>query len=63
MAELKPCPFCGGKAELKKREYGDNTGFAYVLCKDCGNKTQEFDKSLDLCAVDEAIKSWNRRAN
>ena len=61
--DLKSCPFCGGKAELIKRAYEDNTGYALVSCKACGNMTKQFYKSLDFCAVDEAIKSWNRRPN
>ena len=61
MEELKPCPFCGGKAELTKCEYGDNTGHAFVLCRGCGSMTKKFNKSLNFCAVEEATQAWNRR--
>lgn len=63
MDKLKPCPFCGGEAQLIKNEYGDNTGYAFVICQDCGNRAKKFSKSLDFCAVEEAIEAWNRRAD
>lgn len=61
MSKLKPCPFCGCKANIQKRTFGDNTGYAFVSCESCGASTKNFHKSLDYCAVEEAIKVWNRR--
>ena len=57
MAEkLKPCPFCGGEAELV------NIGAKLcdpitVACKQCKCNTQWFDRECD------AIKAWNRRTS
>lgn len=49
--ELKPCPFCGGEAELFQ-EYG-----WAVSCTSCCVKT------LKYRIREKAIKAWNRRAN
>lgn len=59
--ELKPCPFCGGKAKFVKNTYGDNTGNASVRCTVCGARTPNYEKSLDWCAINEAADTWNRR--
>ena len=49
MAELKPCPFCGGKAVL----YGKV--FYYIVCKSCLAETKgNYSKQT-------AIETWNRR--
>lgn len=37
ITQLKPCPFCGGEADI---ETGLNS--AYVYCRRCGAKTHEF---------------------
>ena len=50
MAELKPCPFCGGKAEMKSY-----TRF-WVACDDCLSETSTYSTK------EEAIEAWNRRA-
>lgn len=59
MEELKPCPFCGGQANMWKwnggvridcsrwRASNENTHFVGI-----GARTEE-----------EAIKAWNRRAS
>jgi Lar family restriction alleviation protein len=49
--ELKPCPFCGGKAEMVS-DFDDEH---YVYCSGCkgGWKTME--------TPEEAAEAWNRR--
>lgn len=49
MTELKPCPFCGGEAELY------SGGIKYVLCKECLATSNDFKTEA------EAIKAWNTR--
>lgn len=49
---LKPCPFCGGKAALIKGWCElDN----YVMCLECRNRTKPFNTK------ETAIKKWNTR--
>lgn len=49
MNELKPCPFCGRKPELRR----DDDGFSYIVCAN------------DNCYVNDnaAIMAWNRRVD
>lgn len=52
--ELKPCPFCGGKAEVTVF-----LGNYMVACTACP-------ASIFPCkgmTKDEAVKTWNRRAD
>ncbi|WP_417518835.1 Lar family restriction alleviation protein [Marinobacter sp.] len=51
--ELKPCPFCGGEAEMMGDQY------PYVECQECNvnfsaNHSYEFDQ-------DDAASNWNSR--
>ena len=49
--DLKPCPFCGGKAEIGSEHNA-------IYCVDCGAKI-EFGCGVELRL--KAIKAWNRR--
>ena len=50
MAELKPCPFCGGEARL-----GMDFDWHFVYCIECQAQIErDYEK--------EAIDAWNRRA-
>ena len=54
-SELKPCPFCGGRAHLwrttsRPREY-------QVSCEDCVKGKTDWVKTSKA-----AIETWNRRA-
>lgn len=51
--ELKPCPFCDGKAHLYHGELN-----RYVAqCKTCGIRTQAYLKE------ESAVAIWNRRTS
>lgn len=68
---LKPCPFCGGQAEMitikRKDEKGEYT-VKYVKCADCGARSEErtgdrmWLRLLSEEEVEEVLsKHWNRR--
>ena len=69
MITLKPCPFCGGEAEVTTRDvepqgdqwYGKNIQ-TFVICTNCGACL--FDDYFHDGFADEheAIAAWNRRA-
>jgi Lar family restriction alleviation protein len=50
---LKPCPFCGGNAEVAEPICGEDY---FVKCVNCGCRTSYFYR-----AKEEAIKAWNKR--
>ena len=50
MAELKPCPFCGGEAAL----WGGFDGYE-AYCINCQAKVEREGRA-------ETIEAWNRRA-
>ena len=64
MAELKPCPFCGGEAEeayMKRKKlfakfrFPYVTHIVYIRCEVCGATS-----SLKWTR-ENAIEAWNRR--
>ena len=58
--KLKPCPFCGGKAEMNKIEYeyyGEDVAKYYVECFSCCSSSDRY--LTDRLAVD----AWNRRVD
>lgn len=57
MAEkLKPCPFCGGEANLK-----DASGFIVAKCESCGAESGMVKISAEYCANDKVAERWNTR--
>ena len=63
MSELKPCPFCGGEAEIGRRRSGYNhwepDGFI-PKCKD----TKCMGRSYRIFNTETAaINAWNRMAD
>ncbi len=71
MAEIKPCPFCGGEI-IRINAYG--FGYYSVECLGCGVETARY-KSVSKYLEGnlsfeekarkaiEAIEAWNRRAD
>ena len=74
--DLKPCPFCGGKASLVQPGSGFKPGSAltarfYVKCMDCDICTSDYETEVCIGhdgtivvnqnGAEEAIKRWNRR--
>lgn len=59
--ELKPCPFCGGEAQLEHDFMG--IGSSYVVCKKCGLKSVSFMRSFECSSDANAVEYWNRRAD
>lgn len=60
MANLKPCPFCGGEAELESRFFPysyPTQDWYYVYCKSCNVQVDEYESK------EKAIEAWNKRAN
>ena len=61
MAELKPCPFCGGSArisadtEAKRDSMGRLWAFTAVCDRCCASSGLTF-------TPERAIEAWNRRA-
>lgn len=71
--ELRACPFCGGKAELKMADVYMKDA-PYVKCSQCGIHTSLVPsgrymqyggkKDVDVSAnelTEKAIKAWNTR--
>ncbi len=62
MAELKPCPFCGGTARLKEHRfyYDKDSSFSDcsygIRCSNCFAESYQFHQSKE-----KAIEAWNRR--
>ena len=53
MTELKPCPFCGGEAEIYRHAL-----VSWVRCKECGVDTPAALPQDEQLAID----FWNTRA-
>lgn len=78
MNKSKPCPCCGGEAELIKQTDGYRTNPVHILhnfgvkCSQCGLSTASYQSDIwqDMAGnvhvehngAEEAIEAWNRRA-
>lgn len=56
MSELKPCPFCGGEAELIEHRFCDIPNTYGVRCPICRVQTDQF-----YAEKESAVFYWNRR--
>lgn len=55
MSELRPCPFCGGEAEISQYYYTDeDTPLTVARCEECGATVTETGNAY-------ASELWNRR--
>lgn len=63
MENIKPCPFCGGWAEL----LAGNRGIVKIVCKDCHCRTEEMEPDIlggeFVSRYTEVIETWNRRTS
>ncbi len=73
---LKPCPFCGGSAEVSFRGKPENGGFFVVGCTTCkatmagdyyrGSSDELYNKPYplsEMVGASKAIANWNRRVS
>jgi len=63
MANIKPCPFCGGEAEMDTTTKIIKGGKArheifWVKCSECGARVPRYNRTAE-----EAIKIWNTRVS
>lgn len=61
MTNLKPCPFCGGEAEIVNENINlcydpERLDFRFVSCKVCDVLT-----SPETSHIEGQIKAWNTR--
>lgn len=57
--KLKPCPFCGGEAEINTNS---QVTCCWVECTECNSRTRCFEEDVGYCAMDSAAMVWNQRA-
>lgn len=62
MAELLPCPFCGGRATTSHGVFSASGSYFVISCKSCGCRTPNFHEWIYGQKYEqEAIKMWNTR--
>jgi hypothetical protein len=66
MPELLPCPFCGGKADMRREPCPDGGGyFAFIQCRDCRAKGADtyYSAGNDCPQTYQGRRdAWNARA-
>lgn len=58
LGQLKPCPFCGGKARIKHLYISDEPSHSRIECSKCHIKTDFY---LYEYGERNVIRVWNRR--
>lgn len=59
--ELKPCPFCGGRARLVTAQVAEDSMCAYASCTKCGVQSEVFEDAY--APIYDAVAAWNHRAD
>lgn len=62
MPELKPCPFCGGKAKIHKSAKSTVKGGLWYFVNCQGHKCKVYPQTYTYSKKSYAINAWNRRA-
>lgn len=57
MSDLKPCPFCGRKVEIRAWRHWDNDDAYVIECHHCCIDMGEFE------TIEEAANTWNNRVD
>jgi Lar family restriction alleviation protein len=63
MTDLKPCPFCGGKAREYRYQYGENGKLITRCCIECSECKAKLPTRYCSTNYSESVMNWNRRAN
>ena len=63
MAELKPCPFCGGKADVIQTKCLTNGCVLYHVYHSALKCPIYEIQTENMPTEEEAIEAWNRRVN
>lgn len=60
--EMKPCPFCGGRAHISADKRG-NTKWGFVTCGKCGarGKKKKYDEHSMESLCESVVGYWNMR--
>lgn len=62
VTELKPCPFCGGEAELHYDRGPTGERYAWVGCNQCDVMSGHVDVASMMPEETHPITAWNTRA-
>ena len=66
--KLKPCPFCGGEAEIKRSRGNEYVGYAETVSVSCcvymccADKMGSSGYPIENDAYNRVIERWNKRA-
>lgn len=63
LIELKPCPFCGGKAEVKVMRLQEGKIYGVFCVADLGAKFPHGHFIDNFAEEWQAVEAWNRRYN
>ena len=60
MTDMKTCPFCGGRVELRPKMAGRDETY-FIICTQCYMWFEKFIyRAMDSKAI---IEEWNKRVN